>query len=143
MNIERVKLKDGSVYPVSPAWFEGTEYNAQMSNIDYKGAVGTYKEELTKSDGTTETMEMPLFKFTDHVMTKEELSSITVSDVDCVAKINEALENDPTVPPEFHDLGIYDAMLEIVKILNYGPRLPRASDVETRTLELENPIFLD
>ena len=143
MNIERVKLKDGSVYPVSPAWFEGTEYNAQMSNIDYKGAVGTYKEELTKSDGTTETMEMPLFKFTDHVMTKEELSSITVSDVDCVAKINEALKDDPTVPPEFHDSGIYDEMLAMVEILNYGSRLPRASDVETRTLELEDPIFLD
>lgn len=46
---------------------------------------------------------MPLFKFTDHVMTKEELSAITISDVDCVVKINEALKNDPNIPPEFYD----------------------------------------
>lgn len=44
-----------------------------------------------------------MFKFTDHVMTKEELSAITVSDVDCVVKINEALKDDPNISPEFYN----------------------------------------
>lgn len=144
MNIERVKLKDGSVYPVSPAWFEGTEYNAQISNIDYKGVVGTYKEEHTYSDGTTEIMEMTVFKFTDHVMTKEELLAITISDVDCVAKINEALKDDPNVPPEVYDSSAYYQLLQMVEMLNHGLRLPRATDVEALPIEVpEDPISLD
>lgn len=144
MNIERVKLKDGSVYPVSPAWFEGTEYNAQMSNIDYKGAVGTFKIEETISDGTTQTMEFPFFKFTDHVMTKEELSAITISDVDCVLKINEAFKDDPNVPPEVYGSDVYFQLLEMVEMFKYGLRFPRVTDAKVLPFEvLEDPIYLD
>lgn len=129
MNIERVKLKDGGVYPVSPAWFEGTEYNVQISNIDYNGVVGTMVSESTTSDGSTETTEMPFFKFTDHVMTKEELSAITISDVDCVIKLNEALKDDPNVPAK-----VYKQLETSVESLNGGLRLPRAIDVMTEPL---------
>lgn len=128
MNIERVKLKDGSVYPVSPAWFEGTEYGAQMSNIDYEGVTGTYVTEETKSNGDIQTMEMPFFKFTDHVMTKEELSAITISDIDCVVKPAEALKDNS----DYAD--IYAAIEQVADPFSYGLRLPRAIDVETSPL---------
>lgn len=84
-----------------------------------------------------------MFKFTDHVMTKEELSAITLSDVDCVVKINEALKDDPNVSPEIYDSMLYYELLKMVEMFNYGFRLPRATDVEALPLALEDPISLD